>query len=61
MADVTPSRVLLNFLGFFIPGLKLYAIRLEKRDDNSIPSVTTPFGVAIAAGALIAVYTNFLR
>ena len=54
-------RVLLNFLGFFIPGLKLYAIRLEKRDDKSIPSVTTPFGVAIAAGALIAVYTNFLR
>jgi len=54
-------RVLLNFLGFFIPGLKLYAIRLEKRDDKSIPSVTTPFGVAVAAGALIAVYTNFLR
>src|SRR5215831_14832161 len=54
-------RVLLNFLGFFIPGLKLYAIRLEKRDDKSIPSVTTPFGVAVAVGTLIAVYTNFLR
>jgi len=54
-------RVLLNFLGFFIPGLKLYAIRLEERDDKSIPSVTTPFGVTVAAGTLIAVYTNFLR
>jgi len=54
-------RVLLNFLGFFIPGLKLYAIRLEERDDKSIPSVTTPFGATVAAGTLIAVYTNFLR
>jgi len=54
-------RVLLNFLGFFAPGLRLYALRLEGQDDESIPSATTPFGVAIAAGALIAVYTNFLR
>jgi len=54
-------RVLLNFSGFFVPGLRLYAIRLEGRDDKSVPSATTPFGVAIAAGTLIAVYTNFLR
>lgn len=54
-------RVLFNFLGFFIPGLRLHAIRLDGQDDKSIPSATTPFGVAIAAGALIAIYTNFLR
>ncbi len=54
-------RVLFNFLGFFAPGLKLYAIRLDGQDDKAIASATTPFGVAIAAGALIAVYTNFLR
>jgi prepilin peptidase CpaA len=53
--------VLLNFLGLFIPGMRLYAIRLEGHDDKNLPSVTTPFGVAIAAGTLIAVYTNFLR
>jgi prepilin peptidase CpaA len=54
-------RVLLNFLGFFVPGLKLYAIRLDGQDDPSIASATTPFGVAIAAGTLIAIYTGFLR
>lgn len=54
-------RILLNFSGFFAPGLKLYAIRLDGQDDKSISSATTPFGVAIAAGTLIAIYTNFLR
>jgi prepilin peptidase CpaA len=54
-------RVFLNFLGFFAPGLKLYAIQLDGKDDKNVPSATTPFGVALAAGTLIAVYTNFLR
>lgn len=54
-------RVLFNFMGFFMPGLKLYALNLESRDDATIASATTPFGVAIAAGALIAVYTGFLK
>jgi prepilin peptidase CpaA len=54
-------RVLCNFLGFFAPALKLYAIRLDAQDDKSVASATTPFGVAIAAGTLIAIYTNFLR
>lgn len=54
-------RVFWSFLGFFIPGLKLYAIRLDAQDDESISSVRTPFGVAIAIGTLIAIYTNFLR
>jgi prepilin peptidase CpaA len=54
-------RVFLNFLGAFIPGLKLYAVRLDARDDKTVSSVTTPFGVAIAAGTLVAIYTNFLR
>lgn len=54
-------RVFWNFLGFFIPGFKLYAIRLEAQDDASIASVKTPFGVAIAVGTLIAIFTSFLR
>ncbi|MFN0087935.1 MAG: prepilin peptidase [Blastocatellia bacterium] len=54
-------RVFFNFLGFFAPPMKLFAANLEGRDDPGVASVTTPFGVAIAAGALIAAYTDFLR
>ncbi len=54
-------RILFNFLGFFVPGLKLYAMRLESQDDETTASATTPFGVAIAAGALISTYTGFLK
>lgn len=54
-------RILFNFLGFFVPGLKLYAMRLESQDDETIASATTPFGVAITAGALISTYTGFLK
>ncbi len=53
-------RVLLNFIGFFIPGMKMYALRLESQDDLNVASVTTPFGVAITAGTLISIYTSFL-
>lgn len=49
-------RVLCNFLGLFLPMLKLYAIRLESLDDSSIPSVTTPFGVALAVGTVLTQY-----
>ncbi len=55
------GRVFFNFLGFFLPGFKLYAQQLESRDDKSIASVQTPFGVAIAAGTLLALFTNWLR
>jgi len=55
------GRIFFNFLGFFVPSLKLYAQSFEARDDSSVPSVRTPFGVAIAVGTLIALYTNFLR
>lgn len=54
-------RVFWNFLGFFLPGLKLYALRLESQNDPHLPSVKTPFGVALAVGALIAQFTGFLR
>ncbi len=54
-------RILFNFLGFFLPGLKLYALRLESQDDETVASATTPFGVAIAAGTLISTYTGFLK
>lgn len=54
-------RILFNFFGFFSPGLKLYALRLESQDDEKIASATTPFGVAIAVGVLISIYTDFLK
>lgn len=54
-------RVWWNFTGFFIPGLKLYAIRLDAQDDPQIESVKTPFGVSIAIGTLIAAFTAFMR
>lgn len=55
------GRVFFNFLGFFVPSFQLYAQQLEGRDDKSIASVKTPFGVAIAVGTLLALYTNWLR
>jgi prepilin peptidase CpaA len=54
-------RVLYGFLGFFLPGMRLFALRLDGQDDKTIASVKTPFGVSIAAGTLIAIYTGFLR
>ncbi len=54
-------RAFWSFTGFFMPGLKLYAIGLDALDDKEISSVRTPYGVAIACGTLIAIYTNFLR
>lgn len=54
-------RVWWNFLGFFAPGFRIYAIRLESQDDPGIDSVRTPFGVSIAIGTLIAAFTDFLR
>lgn len=53
-------RVFFNFSGVFIPSFKLYAMKLESSDDESVASATTPFGVAIAAGTLISLYTRFL-
>lgn len=54
-------RILFNFLGFFASSLKLYAMRLESSDDESVASATTPFGVAISAGTLISIYSGFLK
>jgi prepilin peptidase CpaA len=54
-------RVFFNFLGYFLPAFKLYAMRVEARDDQTIASATTPFSVSIALGTLVALYTTFLR
>jgi Flp pilus assembly protein protease CpaA len=54
-------RIFYNFLSFFLPSMRLYAMRLDSQDDETIASATTPFGVAIAAGALISTYTRFLK
>ena len=48
-------RVFWNFLGFFMPGLRLFALRLEGMDTTEVDSVRTPFGVALAVGTLIIV------
>lgn len=54
-------RILFNFFGFFVSSFRLYAMSLENSDDESIASATTPFGVAIAVGTLISIYTQFLN
>jgi len=54
-------RILFNFFGFFVSIFQLYAMRLENSDDASIASAATPFGVAIAIGTLISIYTGFLK
>ncbi|HMV83868.1 MAG TPA: A24 family peptidase [Blastocatellia bacterium] len=54
-------QLLFSFLGFFLPSFKLYSMQLESSDDQSVASATTPFGVALAAGALVSVYTDFLK
>jgi prepilin peptidase CpaA len=54
-------RLLARMLGLFVPAFKLYAEKLHALDDASVASATTPFGVAISAGALLALYTPLLR
>jgi hypothetical protein len=54
-------RILFNFLGFFVSSFRIYALRLENLDDENVASATTPFGVAIAIGTLISIYTGFLK
>ncbi len=49
-------RVFWNFLGFFAPGFKLYALRLEGLDTVEVASVRTPFGVSLAVGTLIVLW-----
>ena len=46
-------RLLLGLLGFINPGVKLLAMRLELQDTSGADSVRTPFGLSLAAGALI--------
>lgn len=53
-------RLLSQFLGLFIPAFKNYAALLEARNNPEIKSATTPFGVAISIGTLIAIYTSLL-
>lgn len=54
-------RILFNFLSFFVSSFRIYALRLENSDDENVASATTPFGVAIAIGTLISIYTGFLK
>lgn len=50
-----------KLFGVFIPAFKLYAMQLEARDDPEIASATSPFGLAISLGTLLALFTDFLR
>lgn len=54
-------RALSRTIGFFVPAFKSYAALLEARDDPQVASASTPFGVAISAGTLLALYTPLLR
>jgi len=53
-------RLVALFLGLFIPTFKNYAALLEARNNPEIESATTPFGLAISVGTLIAIYTPLL-
>jgi prepilin peptidase CpaA len=55
------ARLTCKLFGVLIPPLRLYAAQLEARDDPEIASATSPFGLALSGGALLALYTNFLR
>lgn len=50
--------LVLNLIGFVHPGLKLYAMRLEQRDDPEVESVRTPFGLSLAAGVIVVLVTG---
>lgn len=55
------GQLLLRLLGIFFPPLKLYAAQLEAMDNPQIASATSPFGVAISIGTLLALYTQLLK
>ena len=55
------ARLTSQIFGVFIPALRLYAAQLEANDNPAIASATSPFGLALSIGALLALYTNFLR
>jgi prepilin peptidase CpaA len=55
------ARLTCKLFGALIPPLRQYAAQLEARDDPEIASATSPFGLALSAGTLLALYTNFLR
>ncbi len=53
--------ILSRIAGLIIPYFRLNAIRLETLNDESIASATTPFGLSLSAGTVVAIYTNWLR
>ena len=55
------AKLTCKLFGVFIPALRLYAGQLEASDDLAIASATSPFGLAISIGTLLALYTDFLR
>ncbi len=55
------ARLTSKMFGVFIPALRLYAAQLEAIDNPEIASATTPFGLAISIGTILALFTSFLR
>jgi prepilin peptidase CpaA len=53
--------VLSKTAGLVIPYFRLYAMQLETNDDASISSATTPFALSLSAGALVAIFSDWLR
>lgn len=55
------ARLTSKLFGVFIPPLRLYAARLEASDNPHEASATTPFGLSLSIGTLLALYTNLLQ
>lgn len=45
-----------DFVGFFLPGARIYGLQLGLADQPEIASVRTPFGVALAVGTLVMLF-----
>lgn len=54
-------RLTCKLFGALIPPLRLYADQLAASDNPEITSATSPFGLAVSVGTLLALYTNFLQ
>lgn len=55
------GQLMIRLSSIFIPPLKLYSIQLDAIDNPQITSATSPFGVAISIGTLLAIYTHILK
>lgn len=55
------ARLTSKLFGIFFPPLRLYSAQLEASDNPHEASATTPFGLSLSLGTLLALFTNFLQ